>query len=449
MSKTLSIHTTACLTVVGIICILTGLPGCTPSLPTNVQDLPNTTDIRTHLPDYFVAAVVLPKDRLAKKHNILNRFRNVVWSLDEGRMFGTASRNFIDYTFGKACKFSRTSKQSIIIRIDGKLEVDLDDKRYTTFVNMQIFTNSGLLIGEIQAKSDTESDVLNDELAIYNSYLRSLSTAAGFILSRRALGKSNATIGDLMARIKPPSTFNPSVKNYFSKMLKAKGAGTGFFVNKKGDVVTNASVVDNCLAVSARIDGSIYLARNVTVDKDKDLAVVKFNTRPKQYVVFAPSSPSNVFEEEVLTIGFPLKLNLKQSKSISPALTEVKFKSINDSSADRYLMQISARIKRGNSGGPLIDMYSRVVGAISHSLNFAVDAGAIKSFLEQNQIDFLSEPRQVSRIFSEDDETKEPDYFDSDEDDVQPASTFRKYTRSEIANDYGNAVVQVVCHGKF
>ncbi|WP_067730086.1 S1C family serine protease [Oceanobacillus damuensis] len=136
-------------------------------------------------------------------------------------------------------------------------------------------------------------------------------------------------------------------QNEFSKIT-----GSGFLYNEKGDIITNAHVIQNADAISIRTSNAeIYPAAVIGVSEEVDVAVIRV---PQ----LAGLSPLPVAEEslaeigdEVIALGSPHGFQNTVTLGIISG-TERNFSVEGYDYSNVY--QISAQISQGNSGGPLI-----------------------------------------------------------------------------------------------
>jgi len=151
--------------------------------------------------------------------------------------------------------------------------------------------------------------------------------------------------------------------------------GSGFAVGAPDLVATNAHVVQSCGGIVARVPGATegLASTVVTIDTNKDIAILFVPAR-KGPVLDLASRQDVAVGRPVLAIGHPEGLELTVSDGIVSALRE---------SGGTSVIQTSAPISPGSSGGPLIDLSGRVVGMATmflregQNLNFAVPAWEI------------------------------------------------------------------------
>jgi serine protease Do len=162
--------------------------------------------------------------------------------------------------------------------------------------------------------------------------------------------------GNPDARRAPQFPGGPNVGPRSSAPMRA--SGSGFFITADGYVVTNNHVVDGADKISVKTsDGREFKARLVGHDPATDLAVLKVEGGPFQFVSFESRGKPRV-GDWVVAVGNPFGLGGTATAGIVSALGR---QNISGSSFVDY-MQIDAPINRGNSGGPTFDLDGHVVG---------------------------------------------------------------------------------------
>jgi hypothetical protein len=159
------------------------------------------------------------------------------------------------------------------------------------------------------------------------------------------------------------------------------GQGSGFFVSPQ-EVVTNEHVVAG--AYSAEVLSTEGLYEKVTVlntNDAMDLAILRLPAKSNvalQLKAGGELKPG----QRVLTIGNPLGLESTASDGLIAAVRKI---------GPLQVLQITAPISPGSSGGPVLDEDGYVVGVVSatvregQNLNFAVGVETLKSFLAMEQ----------------------------------------------------------------
>jgi S1-C subfamily serine protease len=137
--------------------------------------------------------------------------------------------------------------------------------------------------------------------------------------------------------------------------------GTGFVIDHRGHILTNAHVVDG--ASSAKVtfsNGDVEQAAILGRDNTIDLAVLKIDPAKAGHPLALGTSAGLVVGDPVVAIGNPLGYEFTVTTGIVSGLKR-DISSPNDSPIQNAI-QTDAAITHGNSGGPLLDAVGSVVG---------------------------------------------------------------------------------------
>ena len=164
--------------------------------------------------------------------------------------------------------------------------------------------------------------------------------------------------------------------------------GSGVVFDARGDVVTNAHVVDNArLFVVTLASGDSHPATLVGRDDGMDLAVIRIAGARPRPATFANSAQVEV-GDLALAIGNPLGLR----SSVTEGIVSAVGRSVpeTDSVTLSSVIQTSAAINPGNSGGALVDLSGQVIGiptlsaldpemgAEAPGIGFAIDINTVR-----------------------------------------------------------------------
>lgn len=141
-----------------------------------------------------------------------------------------------------------------------------------------------------------------------------------------------------------------------------RGLGSGFIIDKRGLVLTNAHVVDQADKVTVRLkDGRTYEGKVKGIDEVTDLAVVKINPDQDLPVAALGSSDTVQVGDWAIAVGNPLGFDNTVTLGI---VSTLKRSSAQVGIADKRLdfIQTDAAINPGNSGGPLLNERGEVIG---------------------------------------------------------------------------------------
>lgn len=175
---------------------------------------------------------------------------------------------------------------------------------------------------------------------------------------------------------------------------RSEGLGSGFIFDKRNRwvyVVTNSHVIRESSEIYVTLyNGKNYDCTLVGKDERKDIAVLEFECDPDDKIVTAELGDSSKLQlgDIVMAIGSPYGLEFSVSAGIVSGLNRRSGPqdNIND------FIQTDAAINKGNSGGPLINIYGQVVGINTWiispsggnvSLGFTIPTNNIKGSLSQ------------------------------------------------------------------
>lgn len=151
-----------------------------------------------------------------------------------------------------------------------------------------------------------------------------------------------------------------------------KSTGTGFFIDKKGYLVTNHHVVDEgkTFEISITKNGKTieYNAEIVSIDKQNDLAILRINDAKFSALLnlnYNFDTKTQDVGSSVFVLGYPLI----QIMGNEIKFTDGKISSKSGFQGDITTYQISVPIQPGNSGGPLFDEKGNLVGVTSSGVN--------------------------------------------------------------------------------
>ena len=191
-----------------------------------------------------------------------------------------------------------------------------------------------------------------------------------------------------------------SVVTIEAKSDEEGAQGSGVVVDGRGYIVTNNHVISEAAASPSKFkltvvfnDGKEVPANLVGRDPKTDLAVLKVDNVDNLTVAKFGDSDKLRVGEEVIAAGAPLGLRSTVTSGIISALNRPVPLSGEGSDTDTVIdaVQTDASINHGNSGGPLIDMNSLVIGintagkSLSDSasgLGFAIPVNEVKATVE-------------------------------------------------------------------
>jgi serine protease Do len=154
-----------------------------------------------------------------------------------------------------------------------------------------------------------------------------------------------------------------------------KSGGTGFLLDAKGYIITNAHVVENANHVAVQgSNGTDLNASIVFTDKLHDLAVLKIddkNFKSPSSIPYSIKRSGGDVAESIYTLGYP-RNDIVYGEGYLAAKTGFN--------GDSAAFQITIPANMGNSGSPVLNHNGEVIGIISSKQRSAEGAVfAIKS----------------------------------------------------------------------
>jgi serine protease Do len=139
-------------------------------------------------------------------------------------------------------------------------------------------------------------------------------------------------------------------------------AGSGILIDDEGYIVTNEHVVENAQSIYVELaDGRTFSANIVGTDPLSDLAVIRIDATDLSYACWGDSGSLSL-GEWVLAIGNALEKGIGVTQGIVSSLNvSLTF----EGNTLFGLIQTTAALNPGNSGGPLVNMSGEVIGITS------------------------------------------------------------------------------------
>ena len=234
-------------------------------------------------------------------------------------------------------------------------------------------TNELFFIWGDYSDSAAENDSYRQNIYWAGSY--SYTTVNGISKTIRSFAPSlDEAVHIWSLRLNPPKEEQSSDKNY-PKFTKESmmSSGTGFAISEAGHIVTNAHVVEGASMIRVCIGEQKHEATILSQDKVNDLVILKISQKTVPMALKSAKEPS--LGDDVIVAGFP-NPDI-QGRSIKITKGGIcGMKGIQD---DIRHFQIDAAVQPGNSGGPLLNEDSRVIGIVNAKLNDAAVALATGS----------------------------------------------------------------------
>jgi S1-C subfamily serine protease len=170
---------------------------------------------------------------------------------------------------------------------------------------------------------------------------------------------------------------------------KSGASGSAFFINNKGNIITNNHVVERCGGpVKVLYNKKEYSAKVLSKDGNLDLAVLSSDIKPNQYLKLSKKSGDKL--DRVVAAGYPLGYKISDELKLTAGIVSAT-KGWKDNINE---FQIDAALNPGNSGGPVVNDAGNLFGvavaglADRQNLNFAIKSKAVKDFLDVNKVNY-------------------------------------------------------------
>jgi len=174
-----------------------------------------------------------------------------------------------------------------------------------------------------------------------------------------------------------------------------EASGTAFFINDRGELITNAHVIDQAKAIYIQVPSCgkrRFQVDIVGVSPERDLGLLRL--KPHEYeelkkelkrttLPFLKLGDSDTVyrADKIMALGFPLgQQGLKSTTGVVSGREHLD---------GQYFIQISAAINKGNSGGPSLNSVGEVIGVNSagvpnaQNVGYIIPVNEVRLFLEQ------------------------------------------------------------------
>ncbi len=167
----------------------------------------------------------------------------------------------------------------------------------------------------------------------------------------------------------------------------ATGAGSGVVIAPDGYILTNSHVVSGQKKIEIILtDGEGLKADIIGDDPPTDLAIVKVNTKNIPFSVIGESSQLKV-GQLVIAMGNPFGFQSTVSTGVISSLG--RSLRARDGRLIEDIIQHTAPLNPGNSGGPLLNTHGKIIGintaiiAIAQGIGFSISAQTIEWVVTQ------------------------------------------------------------------
>jgi S1-C subfamily serine protease len=174
--------------------------------------------------------------------------------------------------------------------------------------------------------------------------------------------------------------------------------GTGFIVDPTGLIATNLHVIEGESSIRVKLykDPTEYPATVIAgFDKGHDLALIRIQPKKPLPALRLGDSSSVSAGDRIYAIGNPLGV-------FDYSITDGLISQVRPLSPELTILQISAAISQGSSGGPLFNQSGEVIGVTTaiitqgQAINLAVPANYLRPMMKQQSAISLDEFARVT-----------------------------------------------------
>jgi S1-C subfamily serine protease len=244
-----------------------------------------------------------------------------------------------------------------------------------------------LLVGfDLVGSDQTKTVVQQGPIAKSNVEGTSRGLTARDIYKRDAPGVVYIR-AEIVQQTQSPFDFGPTTQ-------RGVATGSGFVIDKQGNILTNAHVVEGASKITVSMGNKETVPARVSGrDVSNDLALIKVDPKGLNLKPLALGDADSVqVGDPTIAIGNPFGLDRTLTTGVVSALQR-KIQAPNGFTISNVI-QTDAAINPGNSGGPLLDAAGRVIGINSQietggngsgnvGIGFAVPIDTAKKALPQ------------------------------------------------------------------
>lgn len=175
----------------------------------------------------------------------------------------------------------------------------------------------------------------------------------------------------------------------YDRAGNAISQGSGFIIRADGAVVTNYHVISNASDIKIKAGSKVLKVKGfLHIDKGNDIVILKADGKGLPIVKIGDIARVNI-GEKVYVIGSPQGLENTISDGILSGIREI--------TQEWKVLQITAPISPGSSGGPVFNKKGEVIGVATffikeaQNLNFAMPVDVIKDKLQAKKITVLKD----------------------------------------------------------
>ena len=160
--------------------------------------------------------------------------------------------------------------------------------------------------------------------------------------------------------------------------------GSGFIVRRDGAVVTNYHVISKARSIKVKARDKVFDVEGlIFTDKENDLVILKARAKNMPVVKLGVIGEANI-GEHIYVISSPVGLENTISDGLLSGIREIDEK--------REVLQITAPVSPGSSGGPVFNINGEAIGVVTfliqeaQNLSFAMPVELIKDKISSKSV---------------------------------------------------------------
>ena len=186
------------------------------------------------------------------------------------------------------------------------------------------------------------------------------------------------------------TTSTVQTNSFFGGNYVTSGAGSGVVIaqsDRYAYIVTNYHVIDGASSVKVTLtDRTVVEAQYLDGDVNNDIAMLRIETNKKFPEIVIGSSDNLKVGQDIVVIGNPLG---QLGGTVTEGIVSALDRKISVDGINMTLVQISAAVNPGNSGGGLFNMAGQLVGIVNakqsaegiEGLGFAIPIDSVYDML--------------------------------------------------------------------
>ncbi|TSA55412.1 PDZ domain-containing protein [bacterium] len=258
---------------------------------------------------------------------------------------------------------------------------------------------AGGLFGYLSCYSTTSEDIdaLQNQVTTLQEQLSQIQSTQNLNYQNvTVISGDNVSVSQLYAQVADSVVvirgMMLSQYDFFGRAYYSQVQGSGFIYNFTGQVVvvTNYHVVDSAINITVTFsNGNAYSTTVLGSDPYAELAVLSVDAPEEEYVPLEIASSSSLqVGDPVMVVGTPYGLAGSMSTGFVSALGRTLTAETTGGYVIANVIQTTAPLNPGNSGGPVLNYQGQVVGIAtaivkdSQGVGFAIPSNTILREIE-------------------------------------------------------------------